>query len=445
MSANQNNRYLCNIIDKTIMLQKFIVDNFRSFGKEMALDLSASNGIRDNIGGAYTDIGNNKILNAVAFYGANSSGKTNFLQAIGTMRRIIVQSVKLNENDTLPFDPFLLSTEDTRPTKFEAVIFNTNDKSSYTYGFEYTRTSIVKEWLQVKSPRKSAKTLFNRVGDQIEKDPVNFSEGQNISVKLNKNRLFLSLVGQLGGTISNITISLFQNELRVISGIEDANYANYTRRLVHEDERYKLRAQEFLKNMNLGFNEFETKNVEFEKIAFPKGFPPELIEQLRGDSFIEVLSTHAIYDKSGNPVGQYKFDLDENESSGTIKIFNLTGPILETLENGWTLVIDELDSQMHPLISWRLIETFNNRDTNPNGAQLIFTTHDTHLLSNRLFRRDQIWFVQKDRAERSIIYPMMEATEKLGHAPRSDSNYQKNYIQGIYGAIPHLINESPNE
>ena len=106
------------------MLLKFTVDNYRSFGREMTLDLAASNGIRDNIEGAFTDAGNNKILNVVAFYGANSSGKTNFLRAIGNMRRIIVQSVKLNENDSLPYDPFLLSTEKLHPTKFEATIMN---------------------------------------------------------------------------------------------------------------------------------------------------------------------------------------------------------------------------------------------------------------------------------------------------------------------------------
>lgn len=427
------------------MLLRFIVDNYRSFGKEMSLDLIASNGLRDNIEGAFTDVGNFKILNSVAFYGANSSGKTNFLRAIGTMRRVIIQSVKLNENDDLPYDPFLLTTEETRPTKFEAVIFNIVAKTTYTYGFEYTISSISKEWLYVKSPRKSEKVLFSRDGDHIEINHVNFPEGNKVTVKLNRNRLYLSLVGQLGGSISNSIIAMFQNELHVLSGIENSDYSDYTRRLVHGNEKYKSLAHKFLQNMKLGFKEFETKKVEFEKIVFPQGFPAELIEQFRGRTIIEVSSLHSIYDKNGHVVGLTRLNLDENESSGTNKIFNLTGPILEALQNGLILVIDELDSQMHPLISWRLIEIFNNRETNPNGAQLIFTTHDTLLLSNRLFRRDQIWLVEKDPVECSTIYPLMQATDKLGHAPRSDSNYQKNYIQGVYGAIPDLINEILDE
>lgn len=423
------------------MLLRFTVDNYRSFGREMALDLTASNGLRDNIEGAYTDIGNSKVLNVIAFYGANSSGKTNFLRAISTMRRIIVQSVKLNENEDLPYEPFLLNDEKPRPTKLEAVLYDIPSKTTYTYGFEYNRASIVKEWLYVKAPRKSGKTLFLRVGEQIETSPVGFIEGQNITVSLNKNRLFLSLVGQLGGDVSNRVIALFQKELRVLSGIEGSDYAGYTRRLVHENEQYKELAKDFLGNMNLGFEDFVTRKVEFEKIAFPQGFPSELIEQLRGRTIIEVSSMHTVYDKEGNAVGHKSLDLDENESAGTNKIFNLTGPILEALQNGRILVIDELDSQMHPLISWRLIQIFNSPVKNPHGAQLLFTTHDTHLLSNRLFRRDQIWFLEKDPVERSVLYPMMMATDKLGHAPRNDSNYQKNYVNGLYGAIPFPINE----
>ena len=423
------------------MLLRFTVDNYRSFGREMTLDLSASNGLRDNIEGAFTDIGNSKVLNVVSFYGANSSGKTNFLRAISTMRRIIVQSVKLNENEDLPYDPFLLTNEKPRPTKLEAVLYSIPDKTTYTYGFEYLRSSITKEWLHLKSPRKSGKTLFSRDGDQLDISPVGFQEGYSITVNLNKNRLFLSLVGQLGGAISNSVIALFQNEIRVLSGIEGSDYAGYTRRLVHENEQYRILAKEFLRNMNLGFDEFETKKVEFERIAFPQGFPSELIEQFRGRSIIEVSSMHTVYDKDGHAVGYRSLDLDENESAGTNKIFNLTGPILEALQNGRVLVIDELDSQMHPLLSWRLIQIFNNSSKNPHGAQLIFTTHDTHLLSNRLFRRDQIWFVEKDPSECSVLYPMMMATDKLGHAPRSDSNYQKNYVNGLYGAIPFMVND----
>ena len=131
---------------------------------------------------------------------------------------------------------------------------------------------------------------------------------------------------------------------------------------------------------------------------------------------------------------------------GTNKIFALSGPLLEALDGGRTLLVDELDSQMHPLISWHLVEMFNKREDNKHSAQLIFTTHDTNLLSGDLFRRDQIWFTEKDQTENTDLYPLIKAHERsdsLKHAPRNDSNYQKNYIQGKYGAIPYLTTERP--
>lgn len=440
-----NNHYLCSQNTHIAMLLSFTVDNYRSFGKAMTLDLTASNGIKDNPGIGITPISDTvKVLNAVAFYGANSSGKSNFLRAIATMRRIIVQSVRLNENETLPYDPFVLTTATPRPTRFEAVLYHEIEKTTYKYGFEYNAEAITNEWLNSKAPRKSQKDLFSRTRDNFEIDEANFTQGISIENKqLNKNRLLLSLAGQLGVNIANQIIALFQKDMRILSGIEDSNYSSYTRRLVHENEEYKVLAREFLRSMNLGFNEFETTKVEFEKLAFPPGLPAELIAEIKGRTIIEVSSFHRVYDSEDNPIGYKKLNLDENESAGTNKIFNLTGPILEALKFGNVLVIDELDSQLHPLLSWRLIQLFNNPDRNHNGAQLLFSTHDTHLLSNRLFRRDQIWFLEKDPAERSVLFPMMMATEKLGHTPRNDSNYQKNYINGLYGAIPFPINDSP--
>lgn len=140
------------------------------------------------------------------------------------------------------------------------------------------------------------------------------------------------------------------------------------------------------------------------------------------------------------------FDLDDDESAGTNKIFGLSGPLLNTLNDGSTMLIDELDSQMHPLITWRLVEMFNQANDNPRHAQLIFTTHDTNLLSADLFRRDQIWFTEKDPTESTDLYPLLRAHERsdsMKHAPRSDSNYQRNYINGKYGAIPYLTAERP--
>jgi AAA15 family ATPase/GTPase len=313
-------------------------------------------------------------------------------------------------------------------------------KTIFTYGFKYNREQIIEEWLLAKMPKKSLKELFRRTGSEIQIDAQNYSEASDIHgrFKLNGNRLFLSLVGQAGGEISNTVIAWFTKKLKVVSGLNDAGYANFTKNLIHDDMDKKARILEFVQEMKVGFSEVTTRSLNVEDMKFPSGFPAELISQFKGQTFIEVSSHHNVYDESGNVVGVEKFEIEEKESAGTNKIFNMAGPILDALTNGKVLCIDELDSQMHPMLTWKLVEIFNNQERNPYGAQLIFTTHDTNLLSKQLLRRDQIWFVEKDPKESTKIYPLKDYIMDNGHKPRTDSNYEKNYLAGKYGAIPDL-------
>lgn len=389
-----------------------------------------------------------KVLNSVAIYGANSSGKSNFLMAIGLMRLMVIRSVRLNDNEDLPYEPFLLSTREQRPTLFEIVYYEPESRSIFTYGFEYNESSILREWLYAKMPRKSEKKLLVREqGQNLQIDEINYLNDIDISAtrKLNNNRLFISLAGQIGNELSNRIIKWFDEDLKVLSGIEDT-YSLYTRRRVYDSEATQIRVQQFLSKMKLGFDKFVPNRIDVEKIGFPQGLPQEIIVQLKKEPIIQISTVHNVYNESGVIEDTMMLDLENQESAGTNKIFNLSGPILEALAFGYILVIDELDSKMHPLISWRLVEMFNNPQENPNSAQLIFTTHDTNLLSRNVFRRDQIWFTEKDSMERTTLYTMMKAQEingRLNHAPRNDSNYQKNYIQGMYGAIPYLTCGTP--
>ena len=430
------------------MILKFSVENFRSFGREMTLDLYASNGIKDLPGKGVSVIGSGpssfKVLNAVSLYGANSSGKSNLLRAISTMRRMVLDSVRLNDDESLPYDPFVLSTREPQPTRFEITYYDSTTRGIYTYGFEYTEQVIVTEWLQAKWPGRSEKRLIDRTPDGINLDTTSFEEGLRArdTLVLNKNRLFLSLAGQAGGEISNSVINWFRRNLRVISGIQDT-YSKYTRKRVADSPEAKLRVQEFICKMKLGFERFDVEKVDFESLP---GLPKEFIAQYKRDPYIQVYSAHNVYDENGTVVRTEMLDLDEQESAGTNKVFALSAPLLEALDEGMTLVVDELDSKMHPLLSRRLVEMFNNPEENPHGAQLVFTTHDTNLLSNEVLRRDQIWFTEKDAVENTGIYSLLkvhERSEKLSHAPRNDSNYQKNYIQGLYGAVPWITSERP--
>jgi len=147
---------------------------------------------------------------------------------------------------------------------------------------------------------------------------------------------------------------------------------------------------------------------------------------------------HNKYDSQGLIIDSVAFDKDRSESEGTKKIIDLTGPIFDSLLTGKMLIIDELDAKLHPLLTIQLVNLFNKKETNPKNSQLLFATHDTNLLNADLFRRDQIWFTEKDEFEQTDLYNLVEFKLPDGTKVRNDSNLEKNYIRGRYGAIPYI-------
>jgi len=422
------------------MLLEFTVGNFRSFLQKRTLSLQAqklSEEAKDNVAKVFSY----NILKTLAVYGANSSGKSNLVNALHKMATCVLSSVRLNDNDVLRFDPFLLSKENNEPTFFEITFIKNG--FCYRYGFKYSTLRINEEWLFRKTtPRSKEQVLFIRNNDGIGVDEKNFTEGIGNEAKTNNNRLFLSLCAQLGGSISKQVISWFQTNFNVVSGLNNQEYRAYTKMLFHEKKEPGKEAMNFFRQLELGFGNLLTRE---EDPIIPDDMPKELkallVKELQGKKNIEVDSVHNLYNKAGNVCGSVNFSFDERESSGTRKLFDLAGPVFDTLFYGSVLVIDELDAKMHPLISQHIISLFNNPKTNPKNAQLIFTTHDTHLLSQKMLRRDQIWFTEKNTTEQTDLYCLMDIILPDGTKPRNDSNYEKNYIAGRYGAIPYIINE----
>ena len=422
------------------MITYFSAENYRSIDEKVELSFEASTGIKDMAERGYTQEAGLRVLNTLAFFGANSSGKSNVFKALGWMRSIIVHSIRLNDGERLPYDPFLLSDKEPRPTRFEMSFAEGSDK--FTYGFSYTAERIEEEWLIAKYPRRSLKTLLKRSRESIEIDQENFNEGNTIvtgNVPLNANRLFISLSAQLGGEVSKRVMEWFRTKLNVVSGIRDNSFSRVTKEMLHSDSGYKEDILHFIGSLDLGFDEVTTKQENIDEMTLPKGLPAEVIASLREHPIITPYSKHLKINEDGVAVGTVDFDIDEQESDGTRKLFYLSGPIVDTLKNGKALFIDEMDAQLHPLLSKEIVNLFNCPETNPKGAQLIFTTHDTNMLSKKLLRRDQVVFVEKTVKTRyaTKLTPMMTITLENGSKPRTDSNYEKNYLDGKYGAIPY--------
>lgn len=418
------------------MLISFTVSNFRSFKESRTFSMKAAS-IQEFKDFVREDCETN-VLPVVAFYGANSSGKSNLLRAMQTMRGVLLSSIKTNPSETLDTDVFALDEEYSKvPTHFE-VVLSINSKM-FRYGFEYNSKKIMREWLYDTTKDKE-KMLFTRNEAGIGVDEKLFSEGKDKEEMTADNRLFLSLVAQLNGKTSISIMNWFQN-FKILSGIKDDDLKFFSIEYLSKSSPESNKAKNFLDELDLGFSGLKASDTDLLN-AIPKKNQKKIDKDLILKFFTSPLpslkSGHMVLSSNGSISEQF-FPVDDMESEGTKKILNMSGPIVDALTNGLTLVVDELDAKLHPLLTKKIIEKFNSPESNPNNAQLIFATHDTNLLSNKILRRDQIWFAEKNRNDESTdLYPLSDIREQNGDKIRNDRIYEKDYINGKYGAIPFL-------
>ena len=233
--------------------------------------------------------------------------------------------------------------------------------------------------------------------------------------------------------ISNSILSFFNTHLFVLHGLKTNKYEDFTQRFLYDQMSGSQMMKSFFQKVQLGFADIfvikeKTEESDLESLWKKLMFKPEY----------KSITLHNVYDDQGEVIAKREFDMRSTESSGTQKLFEMSGPIFDIIQRGATIFIDELDAKMHPLLSRELVSLFNNPDINPLGAQLLFSTHDTNLLSSGLLRRDQIWFTEKDRSERTDLYNFMQIVLPDGSKPRGDGNIERNYILGRYGAIPYI-------
>ncbi|MBQ4002530.1 MAG: ATP-binding protein [Bacteroidaceae bacterium] len=396
------------------MLVNFTVRNYRSFRQERVFSMEASS-IKEHKDSVIS-AGKYRLLPLSVFYGANSSGKSNLIQAIASMRGIVMRSVKLNEGDALPYDPFALDeTSGGQPTSFEIQFIE--GKALYRYGFEYNREEIIAEWLYEKCFGEKEYELFVRSRNLIEFSPARFTEGKGKEELTNSNRLFLSVVAQLRGEKSNRVMGWFRR-CNVLSGLASESYEAFSLRMFLENMDGAEQAQDFFRELQLGFNSFSVNKTDHTQV--------------------ESMTTHNVYDDVGKVVGERSFHKNSMESEGTKKVIEMSGPIFDTLSSGGVLIVDELDAKLHPLLTRNIVLLFMDKTRNQNGAQLIFATHDTNLLDLDIVRRDQIWFAEKDSVEQTDIYSLVEFKDEDGKKVRNDRDIKRDYIRGRYGAIPFI-------
>lgn len=420
------------------MIIEFKIKNYKSFKDETLFSMIATSSMKENLENTSEVNDKLRLLKSSALYGANGSGKSNFFIALRFMKNFIISSAKDGQaEEAIKAEPFIFSDSTIdEPSGFEVTFLH--ERSIYRYGFLADQYKIHEEWLY-HTPKKRELKLFTREEQAFDCSKKLFTEGLNLSDKTRKNALFLSLNAMLNGPTSTKVLTWFNN-LNIISGIHDNNYANFTIHKVKDNEDYRKKTTLLLKSVGISLESLNVKTLKINEASIPEFIPPDIRKGILEESTHQIEFQKQKYGEDGKVIGTIPISIG-HESQGTQKIFHLSGPLFNTLQEGRLLIIDELDARLHPLITKAIVKLFHSKENNPHNAQLIFATHDTNLLSNDLFRRDQIWFVEKDRNDASHLYSLSDFKTEKDKKIRNDANYEKNYIAGKFGAIPYINRE----
>ncbi|MBI5651283.1 MAG: ATP-binding protein [Chloroflexi bacterium] len=421
------------------MIIEFSVGNYRSFKEIVVFSMVAANINsknkqldEDNLFQVDDDL---KLLKSSAIYGANASGKSNLASALNFMRAFVLNSSKETKVAAkISVTPFLLSSDPAdKPSHFEIVFIMGGRK--YRYGFEVDAKNVVAEWLFHVPSIREAK-LFERHADNISLTS-GFKEGKEIIHKTRNNALFLSVVAQFNGELSKKILRWFLN-VNIISGVNDITLMPYTIQLLKDPKRRNT-VVELIKKLDTGIADIRVEKghppsfdgAPLEIRGILEALTKKMAQDPKGE-FVQVQTYHKKYNSNGELITLESFDFNGYESEGTKKLVAMSGPLIDTLRNGKFLFIDEIDARLHPLITNAVISLFNSKVSNPNNAQLVFITHDTNLLSKDSFRRDQIWFAEKDKFGATHLHSLVE------YKIRNDASFDTDYINGKYGAIPFI-------
>ncbi|MEH2299280.1 MAG: ATP-binding protein [Nostoc sp.] len=366
-----------------------------------------------------------KLLKSAAIYGANASGKSNLAKALSFMKWFMINSSKETQStEKIGVEPFELSTEtEAKPSFFEIVFLL--DGTKYRYGFEANQKRVISEWLSY-VPKTRQTRLFERVSDGNSRNIKYLSNtfnGKDIYPKTRNNALFLSVAAQFNVEIAERILDWLTKKVNIVSGLDDQDHLSYTVSSLATNNDNKSKIIQLIKKLDLGIKQIRIKEAEI--IAIEQS-------SYHFKTPYSIKTGHERFDKQDNYVSMKFFDLDSHESEGTKKIIFIAGLLVDTLKYGKVLIFDEFDARLHPLISKAIVELFNSKNTNYNNAQLIFMTDDTNLLSNKLFRRDQIWFTEKNKYGATDLYSLVE------YKIQKDASFESYYIKGRYGAIPFI-------
>lgn len=409
------------------MLIEFSVENFRSIRHEARLSLVA--GPAKERSETHLVVPSLKkkggtprpLVRSAAIYGANAAGKSNLLRALAVMQGMVLNSSR--DAGPIPVTPFLFdSTSREEPTTFEVVFVAGGVR--YQYGFSANTESVKEEWLYA-WPSGRVQHWIQRshgtwkLGDRLTGDREVWRRATR------PDALYLSTAASLNSEQLKPVFDWFRETLHIVNHWHPVFSLNLLR------EEGKSGIVRFLQEADLAISDLRMVGKEFRPDMLPDEIPGKMREQIIsefvGEKIPELWLNH---DTGRDNAHELNFD---DESDGTRKVFALAGPWLDTLRNGHVLVVDELHDNLHPAIVRFLVQRFHNPEVNAGNAQLVFSTHDTSILSQDIFRRDQIWFCERNRLQETELFPLTDFAPRKGV-----ENLERAYLAGRYGALPYI-------
>lgn len=404
------------------MLIRFRVRNYRSIRDEQELSLVAS-GLTEHAESLVTvkqyDF---ELVRSAAVYGANASGKSTMVHALSFMRSAVVDSHPVwSPEGGVERTPFAFAYECmSEPSVF--VVDLLVDQIRYEYGFSVDSDRVLEEWLYA-YPKGRRQEWFSREGDDFTFSRLMAGENRAISTLTRPNSLYLSAAAQNNHDLLSPIHRWFSSRLSIV---DDESRRTLAARVSVQcrDRAFRRRVYEILHAADLGITEIQYNDFDSLRQLLGEEMWIKAVSFLAPD---EVL----VQFRHGTASASFSLPFGE-ESAGTRAIFGLAGAIVDVLDAGGTLVVDELDRSLHPHLALEVLKTFNDPATNPNNAQLIFNTHDTNLLDPDLLRRDQVWFTEKGDDGATRLFPLTD------FRARKYENLQRGYLQGRYGAVPTI-------
>lgn len=420
------------------MLLKFTVENFRSMRDRIELDMTKS-ALKGHTGN-YFEVEEKKLLATSVIFGANASGKSGFLKAFRALEYLVLHSADFKpDKDLKPYEPFLLDEDNQeRPVRFE-IDFISND-NHYEYLVSYTKKEIEFEELNIFNGNYKS-LLFTREKKKDMKFGDTYRGGKKTIERMTlPNQLFLSKAVENNVELLLDAYRFFDSKLRVypiLDGLAEEDLKRlYARRLAEDSSSsFSRKFNALICALDTGISEVSAEETNPDMFHLPDSIPSDVKTRFLDKYKYDIKTYHKVF-KKGEVVGQRAFDV-RDESAGTKNLFALGGIIIEALEEGHVLIVDELEKNLHPDITTFLIRLFHRPDINRNQAQLIFATHDVSQLSHDTFRRDQVWFVEKDECGASTMFRCSDI-----EGVRADTPLDKWYMAGRLGATPVIQDEN---